>query len=56
MRDDSNSKTRRRCIAIRIQIDKIPNYTDLRRVFRIAVRNSNVDQIEVFGNGCEVLE
>ena len=55
-RDDSNSKTRRRCIAIRIQIDKIPNYTDLRRVFRIAVRNSNVDQIEVFGNGCEGLE
>ena len=55
-RDDSDSKTRRRCIAIRIQIDKIPSDTDLTRVFRIAVRNSNVDQIKVFGNGCEGLK
>jgi hypothetical protein len=55
-RDDSDSKTRRRCIAIRIQIDKIPSDTDLTRVFRIPVRNSNVDQIKVFGNGCEGLK
>src|SRR5919199_2169622 len=45
-----------RAIAIRIQIDKIPNDTDLTRVFRIAVRNSNVDQIEVFGGRHEGLE
>jgi hypothetical protein len=43
-----NRRTRR-YIAMRIQIDKIPNDPDLTRVFRIAVRNSNVDQIEVFG-------
>jgi hypothetical protein len=43
-----NNRTRR-YIAIRIQIDQIPNDPDLTRVFRIAVRNSNVDQIEVFG-------
>lgn len=45
-----------RMIAIRIQIDKIPNDTNLTRVFRIALRNSNVDQIEVFGGGLEGLE
>ena len=56
-RVDSNNRTRRRrYIAIRIQIDKIPNDTNLTRVFRIAVRNSNVDQIEVFGGGREGLE
>jgi hypothetical protein len=32
-----------------MQIDQMPNDPDLIRVFRIAVRNSNVDQIEVFG-------
>src|SRR6187397_2101197 len=47
--DNDDSKTRRRYIAIRIQIDRIPSDTDLTRVFRIAVRNSNVDEIEVFG-------
>jgi hypothetical protein len=54
--NDDNNRTRRRCIAIRIQIDKIPNDTDLTRIFRIAVQNSNVDQIEVFGGGLEGLE
>ena len=48
--------SRTRYIAIRIQIDKIANDADLTRVFRIAVRNSNVDQIEVFGGGREGLE
>ena len=52
----NNSKTRTRYIAIRIQIDKIPNDADLTRIFRIAVRNSNVDQIEVFGGGLEGLQ
>jgi hypothetical protein len=55
-RVDSNNRTRRRYIAIRIQIDKIPNDANLTRVFRIAVRNSNVDQIQVFGGGREGLE
>src|SRR5919199_1802344 len=55
-RVDYNNRTRRRCIAICIQIDKIPNDTDLTRIFRIAVRNSNVDQLEVFGRGREGLE
>jgi len=41
--------TGKRYIATRIQIDKIPNDPDLTRIFRIAVRNSNTDQIEVFG-------
>jgi hypothetical protein len=50
------SRTRRRYIAIRIQIDKIPNDADLTRVFRIAVRNSNVDQIEICGSGLAGLE
>lgn len=52
----NSSTTRTRYIAIRIQIDKIANDADLTRVFRIAVQNSNVDQIEVFGGGCEGLE
>jgi hypothetical protein len=54
--DSSNSRTSRRYVAIRIQIDKMPNDTNLTRVFRIAVRNSNVDQIEVFGGRREGLE
>jgi hypothetical protein len=54
--NDDNNRARRRCIAIRIQIDKILNDTDLTRIFLIAVRNSNVDQIEVFGGGREGLE
>jgi hypothetical protein len=37
-----------------IQIDKIANDPTL--VFRISVKNSNVDQIEVFGGGVEGLE
>ena len=52
----NSSTTRTRYIAIRIQIDKIANDADLTRVFRIAVRNSNVDKIEVFGGGREGLE
>ena len=40
----NSSTTRTRYIAIRIQIDKIANDADLTRVFRIAVRNSNVDK------------
>jgi hypothetical protein len=52
----NNETKRRRYIAVRIQIDKIANYTDLTRIFRIAVRNSNVDKIEVFGGGIEGLE
>jgi len=52
----NSSTTRTRYIALRIQIDKIANDADLTRVFRIAVRNSNVDQIEVFGGGLEGLE
>jgi hypothetical protein len=52
----NNETKRRRYIAIRIQIDKIPNDTDLIRIFRIAVRNSNVDQIQVFGGGLEGLQ
>jgi hypothetical protein len=51
-----NNKTRRRHIAICIQIDKISNDADLTRVFRVAVRNSNVDRIEVFGGEREGLE
>jgi hypothetical protein len=51
----NNSGRTRRYIEIRIQIDKIPNDADLTRVFRIAVRNSNVDQIEVFGGGLDGL-
>ena len=51
----SSSKTKR-YISVPIQIDQIPNDPDLTRVFRIAVRNSNVDQIEVFGGGREGLE
>jgi hypothetical protein len=43
-----NSRTSR-YIALWIQLDQIPNDPDLTRVFRIVVRNSNVDQIEVFG-------
>jgi hypothetical protein len=39
----------RRYIALRIQIHQIPNDPELTRVFRIAVRNSNLDRIEVFG-------
>jgi hypothetical protein len=53
--NNNSSRLRRRCIAIHIQIDKMPNDTDLTRVFRIAVRNSNVDQIEAFGGGLEGL-
>ena len=52
----NSSTTRTRYIALRIQIDKIANDADLTRVFRIAVRNSNVDQIGVFGGGLEGLE
>jgi hypothetical protein len=52
----NSSTTRTRYIALRIQIDKIANDADLTRVFRIAARNSNVDQIEVFGGGLEGLE
>jgi hypothetical protein len=52
----NTSKIRRRYIAIRIQIDKIPNDPDLTRIFRIAIRNSNIDQIEVFGGGLEGLQ
>jgi hypothetical protein len=48
--------SRTRYIAIRIQIDKIANDSNLTRIFRIAVRNSNVDQIEVFGGGFEGLQ
>ena len=48
--------TRTRYIAIPIQIDKIPNDTDLTRIFRITVRNSNVDQTEVFGGGLQGLQ
>jgi hypothetical protein len=52
----NSSTTRKRYIAIRMQIDKIANDPDLTRIFRIAVRNSNVDQIEVFSGGREGLE
>jgi hypothetical protein len=52
----NSSTTRKRYIAIRMQIDKIANDPDLTRIFRIAVRNSNVDQIEVFSGGRERLE
>jgi len=52
----NSSNNRTRYIAIRIQIDKIPNDTNLTRIIRIAVQNSNVDQIEVFGGGREGLE
>ncbi len=52
----NSSNTRTRYIAIRIQIDKIPNDTNLTRIIRIAVRNSNVDQIEVFDGGRVGLE
>ena len=52
----NSRKTRTRYITIRIQIDKIPHDADLTRIFRIAVRNSNVDQIEVFGGGLEGLQ
>lgn len=48
----NNSRTRR-YIGIRININQIPNDLDLTRIFRIAVRNSNVDQIEVFTEGLE---
>jgi len=54
--DYNNSRTRRRYIAIRIQIDRIRSDTDLTRVFRITVQNSNVDKIEVFGGGPEGLQ
>jgi hypothetical protein len=52
----NSSITKTRYIATRIQIDKIVTDADLTRVFRIAVRNSNVDKIEVFGGGREGLE
>jgi hypothetical protein len=52
----NHCKNGRRLIAIRIQIDQIPNDPDLTRIFRITVRNSNIDQIEVFGGGREGLE
>ena len=52
----NGSRTRKRYIAIRIRIDKIPNDPDLTRIFRIAVRNSNADRIEIFGGGREGLE
>jgi hypothetical protein len=55
-RSSNSSITKTRYIAIRIQIDKIANDVDLTRVFRIVVRNSNVDKIEVFGGGREGLE
>jgi hypothetical protein len=54
--DYNNSRTRRRYIAILIQIDRIRSDTDLTRVFRITVQNSNVDKIEVFGGGPEGLQ
>jgi hypothetical protein len=44
----------RNYVETRIQIDKIANDPTL--VFRISVKNSNVDQIEVFGGGVEGLE
>jgi hypothetical protein len=52
----SDSRASRRYIAIRIQIDKMANDTDLTRIYRIAVRNSNVDRVEVFGGGHEGLK
>jgi hypothetical protein len=48
--------SRTRYIAIRIRIDKLANDSNLTRIFRIAVRNTNVDQIEVFGGGLEGLQ
>jgi hypothetical protein len=52
---DSISKTTdekvRREIAVRIRIEPIPNDPNHTRVFRIAVRNSNVNQKKVFGGG-----
>ena len=38
----------RRSIDRRIQIDQIPKDPDLTRIFRVTVRNSNIDQIEGF--------
>jgi hypothetical protein len=52
----NGSRTRKRYIAINIQIDKISNDPDLTRIFRIVGRNSNADQIEIFGGGREGLE
>jgi hypothetical protein len=49
----ANSSRTSRYIGIRINIDQIPNDPDLIRIFRIAARNSNVDQIEVFTEGLD---
>lgn len=38
----------KRSIDTRIQINQIPKDPDLTRIFRITVRNSNIDQIEAF--------
>ena len=50
---DYNNRTRR-YIAIQILIDQVPNDPDLTRVFGVAVPNSSIDQINVFGQ-CEGL-
>lgn len=46
----------RREIAVKIRIEPIPNDPEQTHIFRIAVRNSNVNKLEVFGGNQERLE